>query len=183
MTKLTNEDWEWVEEKYGNLLHHIAYRVGGDSITYDHDDSYQELVIAVLDTVKTFDESTGKPFKEYKDSKHFDKYLKTVLWNRKNNMGQKIIKRAPLRKQVTIDDQILVDKVHMPEESFSPFGNEDLTEAERNMIEEIVHDPRIVKPNGKFNISRVCRNLSISKNDAKRIIDRLQHKLEKWLDY
>jgi DNA-directed RNA polymerase specialized sigma24 family protein len=52
MSKLTDEDWEWIEKKYGSLLHHIAYRVGGDPITYDHDDSYQELVIAVLDTVR-----------------------------------------------------------------------------------------------------------------------------------
>ncbi len=183
MGKLTDEDWEWIEKKYGSLLHHIAYRVGGDPITYDHDDSYQELVIAVLDTVRTFDSTTGQKFQEYKDSKHFDKYLKTVLWNRKNNMGSKIVKREPLRRQVTIDDDLLADKVHLPCESFVPFGNEDFTEAERTMIDEILHDPKIVKPNGKFNISRVCRNLDITKNDAKRLINRLQHKLEKWLDY
>ena len=82
-TKLTNEDWEWLEEKYGNLLHHIAYRIGGDSVTNDHDDSYQNLSIAMLDTVRMFDKTQSVSFEEYKNTKHFDKYLKTVLWNRK----------------------------------------------------------------------------------------------------
>ena len=43
MSNISNEDWNWLEEKYGKLLHHIAYRIGGDSITNDHEDSYQNL--------------------------------------------------------------------------------------------------------------------------------------------
>ena len=48
MDNITNEEFQWLEEKYGKLLHHIAYRIGGDSITNDHEDSYQNLCFASL---------------------------------------------------------------------------------------------------------------------------------------
>lgn len=181
-SKLTNEDWDWVTDKYGNLLHHIAYRVGGDPVTHDHEDSHQELAIAVLDTVSVFDKSTGKPFSEYRETKHFDKYLKSVLWNRKNNMGQKITKREPLRRQVTIDESLLYEKTHAPKESFSLFAGEEFTARESSLLEEFIKDPRIIKPNGKFNISRISRNLKISKQEVQSIVDKLEVGLEPWLE-
>ena len=178
--KLTNKDWEWLEEKYGKLLHHIAYRIGLDPITYDHDDSYQELCIAMLDTVKMFDKTTTTPFEEYKNTTHFDRYIKTVLWNRKNCLGQKIIRRAPLRQQVTIDEQLLKDKVIPPVESFTPFGNENLDEDILNVLNEVEQDAKIIKPSGEFNISRLCRNLDKSKAEIKHTIKRIQHTLKSY---
>jgi len=175
---LTNEQWEWLEEKYGKLLHHISYRIGGDSITNDHLDSYQELSIAVLDTVAMFDKTQTTSFDEYKDTVGFDKYLKTVLWNRKNNLGSKIVKRAPLRKQVSIDEQILKDKVHEPIESFKPFGNETLDSDLQELVNEVVLDARIIKPSGDFNLSRLCRRLDKPKSQIKFMIKRLQKTLE-----
>jgi hypothetical protein len=176
--QLTSVQWEWLERKYGNLLHHIAYRIGGDSITNDHDDSYQELSIAVLDTVAMFDRTQTIPFDEYKLTKGFDKYVKTVLWNRKNNLGGKIVKRAPLRRQVTIDEQILKDKVNEPVESFKPFGNETLDTDLQQLVNEVVLDARIIKPSGDFNLSRLCRRLGKPKSQIKFMIQKLQKTLE-----
>jgi len=177
---LSYEQWEWLEEKYGKLLHHIAYRIGLDPITHDHDDSYQELCIAMMDTVKMFDKSASVSFDEYKETAHFDKYLKTVLWNRKNCLGQKIIRRAPLRRQVTIDEKLLKDKVFNPVESFTPFGNESLDEDMLNILNEVEQDAKIIKPSGDFNISRLCRNLDKSKAEVKHTIERLQHTLKSY---
>jgi len=177
---LSYEQWEWLEEKYGKLLHHIAYRIGLDPITHDHDDSYQELCIAMMDTVKMFDKSASVSFEEYKETAHFDKYLKTVLWNRKNCLGQKIIRRAPLRRQVTIDEKLLKDKVFSPVESFTPFGNESLDEDMLNILNEVEQDAKIIKPSGDFNISRLCRNLDKSKAEVKHTIERLQHTLKSY---
>lgn len=179
---ISNEDWEWLEEKYGKLLHHIAYRIGLDPITHDHDDSYQELCIAMMDTVAMFDRTTNTKFSEYKHTKHFDAYLKTVLWNRKNCLGQKIIRRTPLRRQVTIDDNILKDKVHKPIESFTPFGNEGLDVDLTDLIKQVELDSKIIKPSGEFNVSRLCRSLGISKSQVKHTIDRLQHTLRSYED-
>jgi DNA-directed RNA polymerase specialized sigma24 family protein len=177
---LSYEQWEWLEEKYGKLLHHIAYRIGLDPITHDHDDSYQELCIAMMDTVKMFDKSASMSFDEYKETAHFDKYLKTVLWNRKNCLGQKIIRRAPLRRQVTIDEKLLKDKVFSPVESFTPFGNESLDEDMLNILNQVEQDAKIIKPSGDFNISRLCRNLDKSKAEVKHTIERLQHTLKSY---
>jgi DNA-directed RNA polymerase specialized sigma24 family protein len=177
---LSYEQWEWLEEKYGKLLHHIAYRIGLDPITHDHDDSYQELCIAMMDTVKMFDKTASVSFEEYKETAHFDKYLKTVLWNRKNCLGQKIIRRAPLRRQVTIDEKLLKDKVFSPVESFTPFGNESLDEDMLNILNEVEQDAKIIKPSGDFNISRLCRNLDKSKAEVKHTIERLQHTLKSY---
>ena len=177
-SSLTAEQWEWLEKKYGKLLHHIAYRIGGDSITNDHDDSYQELSIAVLDTVAMFDKTQTTSFDEYKSSVGFDKYLKTVLWNRKNNLGGKIVKRAPLRRQVSIDEQILKDKVHEHIDSFTPFGNESLDTDIQELVQQVVLDARIIKPSGDFNISRLCRRLDKSKSQVNFIIQKLQKTLE-----
>ena len=177
---ITYDEWEWLENKYGKLLHHIAYRIGLDPITHDHDDSYQELCIAMMDTVRMFDKTATVPFEKYKDTAHFDKYLKTVLWNRKNCLGQRIIRRAPLRKQVTIDEQLLKDKVFNPVESFKPFGNETLDEDMLDILQQVEQDAKIIKPSGDFNISRLCRNLDKSKAEVKHIIERLQHTLQEY---
>ena len=177
---LTYDEWEWLEEKYGKLLHHIAYRIGLDPITHDHDDSYQELCIAMMDTVRMFDKTATVPFAKYKDTVHFDKYLKTVLWNRKNCLGNKIVKRAPLRRQVTIDEQLLKDKAHYLVESFTPFGNESLEDDMLEVLNEIEQDSKLIKPSGDFNISRICRNLGKSKAQVKHTIDRLKHSLQEY---
>jgi len=177
---LTYDEWEWLEEKYGKLLHHIAYRIGLDPITHDHDDSYQELCIAMMDTVAMFEKTATVPFEEYKETVHFDRYLKTVLWNRKNCLGQKIIRRAPLRRQVTIDEKLLKDKVISPVESFTPFGNEPLDKDMLELLYEVELDAKIIKPSGEFNVSRLCRNLGKSKSQIKHIIERLKHTLQEY---
>ncbi len=177
---LSYEQWEWLEEKYGKLLHHIAYRIGLDPITHDHDDSYQELCIAMMDTVKMFDKTATVSFDKYKKTAHFDKYLKTVLWNRKNCLGQRIIRRAPLRKQVTIDEKLLKDKVFNPVESFTPFGNEALDVDMLDLLHEVEQDTKIIKPSGEFNISRLCRSLDKSKAEVKHTIERLKHTLKSY---
>jgi len=178
--KLTYDQWEWLEEKYGNLLHHIAYRIGLDPITHDHDDSYQELCIAMMDTVVMFEKTATVPFEEYKETVHFDRYIKTVLWNRKNCLGQKIIRRAPLRRQITLDEKLLKDKVFTPVESLTPFGNENLEEDMIELLEQVELDSKIIKPSGEFNISRLCRNLGKSKSQVKHTIARLQHTLKSY---
>jgi len=173
-SSLNSEQWEWLEKKYGKLLHHIAYRIGGDKITNDHDDSYQELSIAILDTVAMFDKTSKDTFDEYKTTVGFDKYIKTVLWNRKNNLGGKIVKRAPLRRQVSIDEQLLKDKAHYLVESFTPFGNETLDSDLQDLVQQVVLDARIIKPSGDFNISRLCRRLDKSKSQVTFILAKLQ---------
>ena len=177
-TKLTNEDWEWLEEKYGKLLHHIAYRIGGDSVTNDHDDSYQELSMAIMDTVAMFDKTTNRPFSRYKNTSHFDKYVKTVLWNRKNNLGQRIVRREPLRRQITINEELCKDKVHQPVESFNMFGNEDLDIELQELAQQVTFDAKVIKPSGEFNISRLCRNMGKSKSQVKYIVERLKRTLQ-----
>ena len=181
--KLTYEEWEWLEEKYGKLLHHISYRIGLDPITNDHDDSYQELSIAMMDTVAMFDKKVSESFEEYKTTAYFDKYLKTVLWNRKNNLGGKIVKRTPLRRQVTLDEQLLKEKCHRPIESFELFGNEELAGDLSDLVSQIEQDAKVIKASGDFNVSRLCRNLGKTKAEVKHTIARLKHELKTYDEF
>jgi len=183
MFNIDEQDWEWLEEKYGKLLHHIAYRIGGDSVTNDHDDSYQNLCIAMMDTVAQFDKNQNVPFSEYKETAHFDKYLKTVLWNRKNNLGQHIVRREPLRRQITINEQLFKEKVTDPQESITMFGNEDLDADLQELVAQVTFDPKVIKPSGDFNISRLCRNMDKTKTQIKYVVDRLKKTLQDYNEY
>jgi len=178
MTELSPEQWEWLEEKYGKLLHHIAYRIGGDAIINGHEDSYQDLCIAMLDTVNAFDGKTPDSFDEYKSSRGFDKYIKTVLWNRKNHLGTKIKRRGPLLKKVTINEQLIKCKVIHPVESAEPFGNEELDDDLVELRDAIDTDRKNIKPSGGVNVNRLCRTMNKPKGRVAYTIARLKKKLK-----
>ena len=84
---ISNEEWEFVQKKYGSLIYMIAHRIGGDKITNDFDDSVQEIRMSAMDAIRTYKKKTDVPFDKFFITKDFDKYIKTCLWNRKNSNG------------------------------------------------------------------------------------------------
>ena len=63
----------------------ISYRIGGDNICNSIEDSVQELSITAMDACQAYEKKTGETFDEYIETVNFNKYIKTCLWNRKNN--------------------------------------------------------------------------------------------------
>ena len=174
---ISAEQWETVEKKYKKLMWHIGHRIGQDAITNSIDDSYQELSIACLDAIRTFGKSTGKDFDEFFDTIAFDKYIKTCLWNKKNNQGMKIVKREPLRRQMTIDENIFDAKVINPKECFEPFGLENFNQDLQEIIDAIQQDGKMIKPSGRINVNRMAEYTKKPKSQIKHSIERLQKQL------
>ena len=179
---ITDTQWEEVEEKYKRLMWHITHRIGGDPITNDKYDSYQELSMACLDAIRTFGKSTGKDFDEFFNTVAFDKYIKTCLWNKKNNQGMKIVKRAPLRKQMRIEESIFSEKCIEPKECFEPFGLETFDAPLQEVIDAIQEDGKMIKPSGRININRMASYTNKPKSQIKHTVERLQKQLHKDLE-
>ena len=73
-------------------------------VATDFDDSQQELSITALDAVDAYARKTGLEFDEFFSTREFDKYIKTCLWNKKNNLGNKIKKKYHIRSYVSISE-------------------------------------------------------------------------------
>jgi len=101
---LTDSQWSQIHKKYKRLMYAVSHRIGGDKIANDFDDSQQELAITTMDAVDAYARKTGLTFDEFFSTRAFDKYIKTCLWNKKNNLGNKIKKKYHIRSCVSISD-------------------------------------------------------------------------------
>ena len=99
---LTDQQVELIEEKYGKLIHKISNWISGDNMISSHDDNVQDLWLAVMEAVRGYSKKENQVFEEFWGSRGFDKYLKTCLWNLKNNKGAKITKKYPVTKNTTL---------------------------------------------------------------------------------
>lgn len=92
MSQITNEHMDLIQEKYGDLFWYIAQRIGLDPILHDNEDCVQDLKLVALKVIFKFkrDKYPELSIEEILNLPYFDKYLKTSLWNYKNNVGAKI---------------------------------------------------------------------------------------------
>ena len=163
MSELNDTQWKQITKKYGKLMWMISHRVGGDTITNSVEDSYQELSMSAMDAVRTFSNKTTKPFDEFFSTKEFDKYIKTCLWNKKNSLGIKIQKKKVVNNAMSFEP-----------EDVSGFADIELDDECRKVVEVILRDGKVIKPNGKININRLVRETGKSKPRIKYIIERLE---------
>jgi len=177
---VTEEQLGKIEEKYRRLIFAIAHRIGGDPVTNAFEDSVQNLYISALDAVRTFSKKTEATFEDFFDTVEFDKYIKTCLWNRKNNAGSKIQKRKPVARHVTIEEDILSledlfhgDEVRM---DLSGFGEVllDMDDQARSVVRRILEDGKMVKPNGKVNMNRLIEQTGFSKQKIKSVFNQIR---------
>jgi hypothetical protein len=177
---VTPEQLEKIKEKYEKLIFMISHRVGGDPITNSFDDSVQDLYISALDAVRTYSKKTDETFEEFFDTVEFDKYIKTCLWNRKNNSGAKIQKRKPISKYVTIEEDILsLEDLFQGDETrmdLSGFGEVliDMDEQSQDLVRTILQDGKMIKPNGNVNINRLARETGFSKQKLKSVFNQIR---------
>lgn len=97
--KITSEQWELYEKKYGKLMWKIAHRISGDLMTASLEDNYSDLTIAAIESVRGFNKKTGKSFDEMISLKLFDQYTKTCLWTMKAKKGIGLTERMPFRNK------------------------------------------------------------------------------------
>tara|TARA_Y100000310_G_scaffold345209_1_gene462688 strand:- start:3291 stop:3869 length:579 start_codon:yes stop_codon:yes gene_type:complete len=186
---MTNEQWKKIQDKYQRLIYTIAYRIGGDEVAHDFDDNVQELCITAMDAVKAFQKKTGKEFDEFFDTLDFHKYIKTCLWNKKNNVGNKIKKKYGIRNCVSLSANPDMFSTHTGavygssslevKDATEDFAYDvDLDDHQREILKNVLGDFRLIKPDGKLNISKLSRITNTTKAQVRRSIKNMRHKLK-----
>jgi len=181
---ISAEQYDEIEDKYGKLIHKISQWISGDTAIATHDDNVQDLWVATMEAIQGFAKKEQMPFEEFWGSTAFDKYLKTCLWNHKNNKGAKISKKMNLTKYtVSANDneevlgleapKIASDEVPVLLEEFAEL----LCEDEQNVREAILTDPKYFKPSGKANVAALSRDLDITWRETKELIASISKKI------
>jgi len=169
-------------------MYAVAHRIGGDKIAHDFDDSNQELAITAMDACDAFSRKTGKDFDAYFDTIPFDKYIKTCLWNKKNNVGNKIKKKYEIRRCVSLSTNPEMFSTEtgttygsstLEEEptSLSAFDDADLSTTAQAIADAVISDMRIIKPDGSLNISKLSRITQKPKNEVRVAIEKMKYDL------
>ena len=177
---MSEEEWNILKGKYGKLLYHIAHRIGGDNITNSIEDSYQDLCIACMDAVNAYRKNVAMKFEDFVDTTGFDKYLKTVLWNCKNNKGSTITKKKVLQNKVTLEEELIDAEMCHLDTSSIMFDDTYLNTECRDIVEAIHQNPKLIKPNGSINLNALSKELGQDKGKVKLYITQLETDLSEY---
>ena len=176
-SKLTDKQWDRVWVKWKNLMFAISYRIGGDNICNSIEDSVQELSITAMDACEAYEKKTGETFEEYIETSNFNKYIKTCLWNRKNNNGSKIEKKKVINRHCSLDEQIAETNVNLNTDVCPVSALVDdvcLTEELISVRNILLTDNSMIKPNGRINVSRLSKYLGKSKQQTAKALAELK---------
>ena len=186
MIELKPQECKHLMGKYDKLMHKIAHGIFGD-ITSQHEDSYQDLCVSAIEAVNGFAKKTGNSnYEDFKDDDLFNKYIKTVLWNKLNSKRRTITQsldsnRLAVRIHTTNqeEDDIDVEDTSTNEVIFQESEEylEAFPEEERVVIDIISNDPLAFLKNGKVNIDRIRRKANFSTNKVNRLIDTISSKI------
>jgi hypothetical protein len=163
---ITNDHWEFYDKKYGKLILTIAKRISGDPMLADIEENCADLRVAALNSIYSYARKEGlKSFDEFIDSKGFDAYTKTVLWNLKAKKGKELTKRMPFRNSVKSihtespsGEEVLWDiedtKTSTSGTYFADFLNKFGKDA-ADVAKRIVTDPDTVTSDGRLKKSSI----------------------------
>jgi len=184
---ITDSQWKLIHDKYKRLMYAVAHRIGGDKVAHDFDDSNQELALTAMDAVSAYKKKTGKKFDEFWGTIAFDKYIKTCLWNKKNNLGNKIKKKYEIRRCVSLSSNPELfgvgeggncdGSMEQESHSVSAFDDAPLDDISKEIATYVLGDMRIIKPDGTLNISKLSRLTNKPKNEVRLAIARMKHEL------
>jgi hypothetical protein len=173
-TQIREDQWLKIYGKVKNLLYTIASKISGDPALCDIEDLESDLKIIIIEAINGFSKKTGQTLDEFIDSKLFNQYLKTSLWNYKNNRGAKIQKKRNIRKFISLDSDsesylksggkdssetglnVVDKKINETTETEIEEFFSCLTKQELHIIEVITENPDLVKKNGKINRTLLC---------------------------
>jgi hypothetical protein len=189
---LTDEQWALYEERYGKLMHTISMKISGDDAVANHEDNYSDLCVAAIESVSGFEKKTGMSFDEAFDTKLFDQYTKTVLWNRKAKKGVPLTKRMNFRnKQVSLDSDPWSEDGNIHRAIEDTRSNLDLSAIDfkdfmknqpkdvKKVVSAIIKDPNILANDGKINYSALTKPTGMSIHYVKKAVNKIKDVLDK----
>jgi len=186
MIKLKPQEWEELMDKYEKLIHYIANGIFGD-VTTAHDDSYQDLCVSAIEAVNGYAKKVNNfNYQTFKGDKHFDQYIKTVLWNRLNTKRRLVTRALDINSKAVrinkldgeeafdIEDTSVDDKIFLESEEYlCSFIDE-----ERDIIRVISNDPLAFLVNGNINVDRIRRKIGRSTNKTYQLIVQIADKIK-----
>lgn len=186
---LTELQYNELEDRYGKLLYKIAHWISGDIATATIEDNVQELWLSLFETVNTFtrlnSEEYPNGYEDFKDTAHWNKYIKTALWNNKNSRGKKITQKFNIQKDTvsTWNNPEVFEKEEMSFEGtdFSLFMEDlsnFLTPKEESIVRLLVNNPAMINESGNANKSALASSLDIPWAEASRLLETLGAKLQ-----
>ena len=180
---ITEDQWNYIEEKYGMLMAKICHKISGDRAICSFDDNLQDLKVAALDAIEGYtrqNNGANGTFDEFHTTKGFDRYFKTCLWNSKNNKGANITKKLGITKHnVSMHNNPEVMTKESPDTHKAEHSVllDDLMEIygqdETRILRLIVNDHTLIKRNGKINISKVANALEMPRHEAEKIVKQM----------
>ena len=183
----TNAQVKQIEKKYGRLIFTIAHRIGGDTIISSFEDSVQDLYISALDACEAYERKTNLGFEEFFSTEEFDKYIKSVMWNKKNNQGKQITKKKNINYHMTLNDDVIESdsalEYELPDVSSMLAEIDGMDEEGEELMVRVMKDFQMVKPNGSLNISRLSREMGITKKQVTVIISKLRPLLDEYTNF
>jgi len=174
---ITNDQVERIRKRYGKLIFMIAHRIGGDTVVNSFDDSCQELYITACDACEAFGRKQELEFDDFFDTGEFHKYIKSCLWNKKNNTGRNITKKMNIRRGFSLDEDLLGDESILTE-AFDVSGllaDVRMNTECKDVLKHLLNDFSLIKPNGNLNVSKLARVMEKEKRDVKVLISHLQN--------
>ena len=181
---ISTEHYEELEGKYGLLIHKISHWISGDKAISAHEDNVQDLWVAAFDAIAGYEKKEKQTFEEFWGSTGFDKYLKTCLWNHKNNKGAKITKKFNITKHtVSANENEEVLLMESPESVSTEVSllveeyGQLLNPREQQLLQAVLVDPKYIKPSGKANVSALANELNLSWREIKDTIQSISRKI------
>ena len=145
----------------------------------------QDLWLATFDAITGYAKKEKQTFEEFWGSKGFDKYLKTCLWNHKNNKGAKITKKFNITKHtVSANDNEEVLLMESPESVSTEISalveeyGQLLNQREQEVLQAVLSDPKYIKPSGKANVSALASELNLAWREVKDTIQSISRKIK-----
>lgn len=186
--KISPEQWELYEKKYGKLMWKIAHRISGDPMTASLEDNYSDLTIAAIESVRGFNKKTGKTFDEMFPLKLFDQYTKTCLWTMKAKKGIGLTERMPFRNKhiylsaTSLDDtgevldvpdtSALARYTHLiAKDVYDSFDSQT-----KKAIKLLETNQDLMTAEGSIKETRLAEAMDISLAKVKKIIERIKRK-------
>lgn len=194
MTKqytLTNEQFIALQDKYEKLIWKIASKIGGDRQANGVEDNFQEVSCAAVEATESFLKKNSLQFDEAIEQEGFDKYIKTVMWNRKNRIGAKLSKRFGITNTTSIERHLMPEwmkpdkKMESADlepassiEVSSMFSDIEFNEVAQNILDYILNDPKAHhSASGKLNFIRMERKLGLTRRQLDSAMESLRIKL------
>tara|TARA_R110000737_G_C14620887_1_gene493082 strand:- start:2797 stop:3357 length:561 start_codon:yes stop_codon:yes gene_type:complete len=185
---MNEAEYTFIKEKFGDLIYRISYMITGDNSSCSFEDNHQDLWIAAMDALSGYKrQGNGQngTFEEFSNTQGFTKYIKTVLWNKKNKKGIKVSKhKSTFKGSVSIQehgDILRLDCDSVSPEPIESFGDKyfrRLDSEESRVLDIIVNNPNMITPGGKVDCAKLSRSMDTYWGKARSVVDRLREKME-----